>query len=71
MAAVPTRSCVVCRQKAPKSELQRWVVVDGAVVADEAQVHQARGYYAHVACAEQAGPRILGRAKSLIKRSAA
>ena len=43
--AEPIRMCRVCRTKAPKAELQRWVVQEGKLVADKAQRLPGRGVY--------------------------
>ncbi|TIH19137.1 DUF448 domain-containing protein [Marinifilum sp. JC120] len=46
---VPTRSCVICRQRFAKEELFRFVVGKGAsdseLIPDEKKVMQGRGYY--------------------------
>ena len=39
------RMCRVCRQRAPKDELLRWVVVDRQLEADAPQRRPGRGYY--------------------------
>jgi predicted RNA-binding protein YlxR (DUF448 family) len=44
--AAPIRSCRVCRQRADKSQLQRWVRIDGHWEYDEKQTTPGRGYYA-------------------------
>lgn len=50
---IPMRTCRVCRKNAPKQELQRWVIVDGVVVADKAMTMPSRGYYScSEACAK-------------------
>lgn len=43
--AAPVRMCRVCRQRAPKDQLLRWVVVDRQLVTDASQRHPGRGYY--------------------------
>ncbi|WP_320169044.1 DUF448 domain-containing protein [Maridesulfovibrio sp.] len=46
---VPTRSCVICRQRFAKEELFRFVAGKGAsgdeLVPDDAKDMQGRGYY--------------------------
>ena len=44
---ISERSCVVCRRRAPKSELLRIVLSDGALVLDLKQNMPGRGGYAH------------------------
>lgn len=44
-AHTPERSCRVCRTKAFKRELERWVVVSGQLVLDKKQVLSSRGTY--------------------------
>jgi len=45
MAAVPLRTCLVCRQKRPKSDLRRLAVADGIVVIDQFGRVGGRGAY--------------------------
>ncbi len=42
---VPTRQCRVCRQRAPKSSLERWVVSLEGPVRDNEQIMPGRGWY--------------------------
>ncbi|WP_432738832.1 YlxR family protein [Maridesulfovibrio sp. FT414] len=46
---VPTRSCVICRQRFAKEELLRFVIGKGAsddeLIPDDKKVMQGRGYY--------------------------
>ncbi|MEZ5116330.1 MAG: YlxR family protein [Candidatus Nanopelagicales bacterium] len=45
--AVPTRTCVGCRQRAPKSDLLRVVAAEGACVPDLRGRLPGRGAYLH------------------------
>ncbi len=42
-----TRKCIVCRQHADKSELVRFVKIDGKVVLDTTQKLGGRGVWVH------------------------
>lgn len=42
----PTRQCRVCRTKAPKRELERWVFAADGLILDTAQNQPGRGWYA-------------------------
>lgn len=42
---IPERTCRVCRQKAPKQQLQRWVIRDSQPVVDAKHTAQGRGWY--------------------------
>lgn len=41
----PTRTCVACGTKKPKSELVRFVTEEGVCEEDERQIRQGRGAY--------------------------
>jgi len=41
----PLRRCRVCRTQLPKAELNRWVIREGRLVADDRQKLPGRGYY--------------------------
>ena len=43
--AGPVRMCRVCRQRAAKGNLARWVIEGGRLVADAAKNRPGRGYY--------------------------
>ncbi|MDI2097513.1 YlxR family protein [Ruicaihuangia caeni] len=43
----PVRTCLGCRQRAPRSSLLRVVARDGEVVADAAAVLPGRGAWVH------------------------
>lgn len=47
---VPMRRCRICYQQKPKSELQRWVIQEGKLVADATGKLPGRGYYS---CCEE------------------
>lgn len=51
MGSAPERSCAVCRRKAPQSELERWIVLEGQAVQDR---QQGRGYYSCPNCIDKA-----------------
>jgi uncharacterized protein len=56
----PVRTCLACRQEAPKSELIRLVrSADGPLVVDPTGRAPGRGAYLHrqAACLERAGKR--------------
>ncbi len=62
----PTRSCRVCRTRAAKRELERWVVTAGQLTLDKNQVMPGRGVYTCASnCSRQIdqfiGPRQRGR----------
>lgn len=42
---VPTRQCVICRERVPKPDLIRFVVVDGEVDIDRTGKKDGRGAY--------------------------
>jgi len=42
---IPQRSCVICRKKAEKKELMRFIVLDSEIVFDRNSVLGKRGYY--------------------------
>ena len=44
---MPTRTCVGCREKAPKADLLRVVVVEGACVPDPRDRLPGRGAHLH------------------------
>jgi len=56
VAHIPIRTCAGCGAKAPKPELVRYVLRDGAPVADPDQRAAGRGAYVHddPACLERA-----------------
>ena len=57
--AAPVRMCRVCRQRAPKVSLTRWVVLDGRLAEDPEKVRPGRGYYTDSSdCAERL-PKVL------------
>lgn len=61
----PERTCLGCRQRAPKAELVRlaWNDQDGTVVVDHRQRLPGRGAYLHPACTQLAVKKLpLGRA---------
>ncbi|MDK7732779.1 YlxR family protein [Propionimicrobium lymphophilum] len=43
----PLRTCVGCRAKAEPSELSRYVLRDGKVVADQSKCAPGRGAWVH------------------------
>ncbi|HSX48489.1 MAG TPA: DUF448 domain-containing protein [Candidatus Nanoarchaeia archaeon] len=43
---IPVRSCRICRKRADKDKLQRWVSSETGLVADPKQIMLGRGYYA-------------------------
>lgn len=53
---IPMRSCRICRQTLPKSQLTRWVWQDGQLVRDTAQRLSGRGIYS---CSQQCTDRII------------
>ncbi|MBI5160576.1 MAG: YlxR family protein [Micrococcales bacterium] len=52
----PVRTCLGCRQRAPRSSLARYVARDGRVVADAAARLPGRGAWVHLQrdCIEKA-----------------
>lgn len=60
---VPMRTCRVCRRRAPKQELQRWVVEEGRLVADERLLAVGYGLYCcrEGSCRERLGKKKLGK----------
>jgi hypothetical protein len=42
---LPMRTCVVCRNRKPQTELMRFVFIDGEIVFDLQRCLQSRGYY--------------------------
>ena len=46
-AGGPLRTCVGCRQVVPASQLQRYVLVDGALVHDPSRSAPGRGAWLH------------------------
>lgn len=42
---IPIRSCVICRKKDEKSNLQRFIIEKGSIVFDEKQNMHGRGFY--------------------------
>jgi predicted RNA-binding protein YlxR (DUF448 family) len=56
---VPGRTCAGCGRRAPQRELQRFTVLDGALVADELRRRPGRGVYTcrTAACFAQARQR--------------
>ena len=42
---IPQRSCVICRNKAEKKELMRFILLDDEIVFDGNSVLGKRGYY--------------------------
>ncbi len=44
-AHTPERSCRVCRNKLPKWELERWVIVENQLRLDKKQTMPGRGVY--------------------------
>ncbi|MDC0358074.1 YlxR family protein [Oligoflexia bacterium] len=52
MVREPVRSCIICRDRAPKAKLLRFILKNGEVVWDEHLSLQGRGAYLHrrVAC---------------------
>jgi hypothetical protein len=57
---MPMRTCKVCRRRAPKQELQRWVVEEGCLVADERQLAVGYGVYCcrEESCRERLGKKL-------------
>ena len=70
---ISERTCRVCRQKAPQSQLQRWTVQDGQPIADAARRAEGRGWYVcdSTACRAQIERVVSGQAQSRKQRSAA
>lgn len=68
---VPMRTCRVCRKRAPKQELQRWIVEEGCLVADERLLAAGYGLYCcrDGACRERLGKK-LGKRKQKIAHAA-
>jgi len=42
---IPQRSCVICRSKAEKKELMRFILLDAEIVFDRNSILRKRGYY--------------------------
>ncbi|MHB1350576.1 MAG: DUF448 domain-containing protein [Desulfobulbus sp.] len=68
---VPLRTCVVCRRRAPKTELDRWLFQEGRLAHDERQQAPGFGHYCcrDGACRERIGIK-LGKRKKLTSRKA-
>lgn len=63
----PIRSCRVCRTKAAKLELERWVWRDGQLILDSRQQEPGRGWYS---CKQADCSRRVGLiAKSMAQRT--
>ncbi|HEU0167520.1 MAG TPA: YlxR family protein [Chloroflexota bacterium] len=58
----PIRTCLACGARAPKAELLRLVLRDGAVTRDERQRLSGRGAYVHTTEFESLKPRRVQRA---------
>ncbi|MBW4062206.1 DUF448 domain-containing protein [Candidatus Saccharibacteria bacterium] len=58
---VPLRRCRACRTQLPKSQLARWVIREGQLLADPTQVLTGRGVYTDTdACAAKLPKMIKG-----------
>ncbi|MBP9827065.1 DUF448 domain-containing protein [Candidatus Saccharibacteria bacterium] len=44
-ASLPERTCKVCRQRFPKTELERWVWSGGELILDSKGTAAGRGWY--------------------------
>lgn len=42
---VPVRTCVICKEKAEKTSMHRFVINDGEILFDEKKILKGRGYY--------------------------
>ena len=65
---IPTRMCRVCRRKLPQSELSRWTVQAGTLVADDATPAPGRGYYSCSPRCAEIIPRTIS-SKTITKRT--
>ena len=61
----PVRTCLGCRVKKPKAEMQRVVVEDGAVTIDSKQNKPSRGAYV---CSEDCYNNTQGHLAKIIER---
>lgn len=59
----PVRMCRVCRRRAPKAELKRWVIKNTQLVEDLAAVEPGRGYYTDSPDCEAKLPLVAKRGK--------
>ncbi len=42
---IPIRTCIICKTKAPKFKLIRYVKINDTLVIDENQIKPGRGFY--------------------------
>lgn len=63
--AEPVRMCRVCRRRAAKAKLRRWVLVEGQLHEDIAQRLTGRGYYTDTPECATRLPKVLKLGNSL------
>lgn len=67
---IPERTCIVCRIKAPKWELIRFVAREGEVIHDERKILPGRGAYFCKNCfPKKIQPKIMKKLKKALRIS--
>ncbi len=61
----PVRMCRACRARHPQSELSRWVIRNGQLVADQARRFGGRGIYS---CSETCATQLQGNIPSIKRK---